>query len=90
MNLSKLPYAKVNFNNLLIVEIIVNLYNIVIMVKKVHLSQEEIAEKIEKLEKEKETEEFKNNKSKRKRVYQQLALYKKAIVDPNSYVVDPE
>ena len=43
------------------------------MVKKIHLTVEDIQTKIRKLEVEKQTEEFQTNKTKRKRIYEQLA-----------------
>ena len=60
------------------------------MVKKIHLSLQEIQQKIAKLEEEKVTEEVKNNKTKRKRIYAQLAKLQKALQVPQDYVVDPE
>ncbi len=36
------------------------------------------------------TEEVKNNKTKRKRIYAQLAKLQKALQVPEDYVVDPE
>lgn len=59
------------------------------MVKKIHLSLEEIQEKISRLEVEKTKEEVQNNKTKRKRIYAQLAKLQKALTDPNDLVVDP-
>ena len=52
------------------------------MGKKVHLSVEEIRSKIEKLEQEKSDPSTQANKTKRKRVYAQLAKLQKALQDP--------
>jgi predicted nuclease with TOPRIM domain len=52
------------------------------MVKKIHLSVEEIKEKIAKLEVEKSTLETVQNKTKRKRIYTQLAKLQKALGNP--------
>lgn len=59
------------------------------MVKKVHLSLEEIQERISKLEEEKGKEEVQQNKTKRKRIYAQLAKLQKALSDPE-LMVDPQ
>jgi hypothetical protein len=59
------------------------------MVKKIHLSQEEIKEKISRLEIEKAKEDVQANKTKRKRIYQQLAKLQKALEDPVQLTVDP-
>lgn len=64
-------------------------YKVDRMVKKVHLSLEEIQQKIAKLEAEKDTEEVQQNKTKRKRIYAQLAKLKKAVSAPEELVVDP-
>lgn len=52
------------------------------MVKKIHLSQEGIKERIRKLEIEKMTKEVQINKTKRKRIYTQLAKLQKALDNP--------
>jgi uncharacterized small protein (DUF1192 family) len=52
------------------------------MVKKIHLSVEEIQEKIAKLEAEKGNTESMQNKTKRKRIYAQLAKLQKALGNP--------
>lgn len=59
------------------------------MVKKVHLSLEEIKQKIAKLEVEKMTLEVQQNKTKRKRIYAQLAKLQKALTSPEELVVNP-
>lgn len=60
------------------------------MVKKIHLSLEDIKQKIHKLEVEKMLEEVQKNKTKRKRIYAQLAKLQKALEAPEEHVVDPE
>lgn len=52
------------------------------MVKKIHLSLNEVEDKIEKLTQSIELEETKANKTKRKRLYHQLANLRKAINEP--------
>lgn len=59
------------------------------MVKKIHLSLEEIKAKIERLEAEKLDPAVQDNKTKRKRIYAQLAKLQKALTDPEDRVVDP-
>jgi hypothetical protein len=59
------------------------------MGKKIHLSVEEIRQKIAKLEIDKMTEEVQKNKTKRKRVFAQLAKLQKALVAPSELAVDP-
>jgi hypothetical protein len=41
------------------------------------------------LEEEKSKEEVQNNKTKRKRIYQQLAKLQKALINPIELTVDP-
>lgn len=60
------------------------------MGKKIHLSIEEIKQKITKLEIEKNLQETKDNKTKRKRIYSQLAKLQKALDAPEEMVVDPQ
>jgi len=57
-------------------------YKVERMGKKVHLSVDDIKEKIAKLELEKLSEECKTNKTKRKRIYAQLAKLQKALGAP--------
>ena len=52
------------------------------MGKKVHLSMEAIQAKIEKLEQEKKSKEVLSNKTKRKRIYAELAKLAKALKEP--------
>lgn len=59
------------------------------MGKKIHLSIEDIKARIGKLSDEVELEENKANKTKRKRLYHQLANLRKALEDPDNHVVDP-
>lgn len=49
------------------------------MGKKIHLSINGIKERIQQLSNEVQLEEIKTNKTKRKRLYHQLASYKKAL-----------
>jgi hypothetical protein len=60
------------------------------MGKKIHLSVEEIRQKIAKLEIDKMTEEVQKNKTKRKRIFAQLAKLQKALVAPSELVVNPQ
>ena len=57
-------------------------YTIIKMGKKVHLSIEAIQAKIEKLEQEKKSKEVLCNKTKRKRIYAELAKLAKALKEP--------
>jgi septal ring factor EnvC (AmiA/AmiB activator) len=65
-------------------------YKVDRMVKKIHLTMEEIREKITRLEAEKVKEEVQKNKTKRRRIYAQLAQLQKALDDPEDRVVDPQ
>lgn len=58
--------------------------------KRIHLSLKDTKLKIDKLLVEIEKEEVKNSKTKRKRLYHQLAQLKKAVQNPNLYLIDPE
>ena len=59
------------------------------MGKKIHLSIDDIRTKIAVLEQEKNDPATQTNKTKRKRVYTQLAKLEKALKDPEEHVVDP-
>jgi len=69
--------------NILIMLIVYKFYiKLIAMGKKVHLSVDDIKEKIAKLELEKVSEDCKTNKTKRKRIYAQLAKLQKALGAP--------
>lgn len=59
------------------------------MVKTVHLTLQDAESKISKLEEELQKPETKANKTKRKRLYAEIALLRKAVVQPDQYLVDP-
>lgn len=60
------------------------------MGKKIHLALAAVHEKIARLKEELEKEETKRNKTKKKRIYSQLGHLKKAALDPEHLLVDPE
>jgi len=60
------------------------------MGKMIHLTIEGIKDRIRKLEIEKMTKDVMDNKTKRKRIYSQLAKLQKALENPEELTVDPE